>query len=204
MCVREQCKTQAAREYTAHVVQHMRDPHRVENRVFVTSFLGLKFVRLSPLLRSAVFVPLLVLTSSLPWCFYAQEPVVPARFLTPFSKYFFERFVFRIPMAQRTYPEILRIFVDTPALRNLAIPPSKGGPVNQMAFVVVGWALLASFMFLCTPVVPIQVIGLTLSTSAAMGFILGQMLFDQRALFDLSFGVFWHIAASLAALLTVF
>lgn len=73
-----------------------------------------------------------------------------------------------------------------------------------MAFVVVGWALLSSFMFLCTPVVPIQVIGITLSTSAAMGFILGQMLFDQRGVLDLSFGVFWHIAASLAALLTVF
>lgn len=163
-----------------------------------------KRFRLSPIWRGIIFVPLLLFTSSLPWCFYVQSPVIPSKFLTPFSKYFFERFVFRLPESQRTYRVILQTFISTPDLRNLAVPPSKGGPANQMAFVVVGWALLISLMLICTPIMPIQVLGIALSTSAAMGFILGQKLFDHRPISELGYGVFLHIAVSLASLLTIF
>lgn len=163
-----------------------------------------KWLRLSPVSRILIFIPLMLITVSLPWAYYAGKDVVPVKFLAPFSRYLIERYVYRLPESERVVPVILQVFVGTPDLKHLAIPPSMGGPHNQMVFVVLGWSLLLVLTLMTTPIYALQVAGLIVSISTVFGFIMAMSVYEKVGVLDNGVGVYAHFIVSIIGLFTVF
>ncbi|OHS94194.1 hypothetical protein TRFO_11255 [Tritrichomonas foetus] len=156
----------------------------------------------NPLIRSALFVPLIIYASSLPWAIYTKTPFKPVYCFAPFTQYLVDRFI--LPRGDESrYQQILQVFVDIPELRELAVPPSMGGPQNQIVFVVEGFSLLLSLTLIALPVTWVQLIGFIISMSSNFGYVLSMALYEGQSVLDLSWGVYVDIAFTLLGLVTI-
>ena len=115
----------------------------------------------NPFLRSTLFVPLIIYAATVPWAEFAGNEFKPVYCIFPFVQFTVEKY---LPLGKEAkYQQVLQVFVDTPELRELAVPPSMGGPNNQIVFVVEGFALIASLILIGIPVTWIQLIGFIVS-----------------------------------------
>ena len=143
----------------------------------------------------------MVITSSLPWGFYAGKYYSPIRTVIPFFRYTIDKYILRNPKPIYKHPA--QVFIDEPELRNLAIPQSKGGPGNQKVFVVEGMALLISMILVSLPFTPLQFIGFVISLSSTFAYILLVERFDNIPIVQQNIGQFAHCLVAFLGFLTI-
>ena len=155
----------------------------------------------NPFLRSTLFVPLIIYAATVPWAEFAGNEFKPVYCIFPFVQFTVEKY---LPLGKEAkYQQVLQVFVDTPELRELAVPPSMGGPNNQIVFVVEGFALIASLILIGIPVTWIQLIGFIVSMSSNFGYALSMHLYEGQSIWELSWGVYLDIAFSLLGLIFI-
>jgi hypothetical protein len=155
-----------------------------------------------PVTRSVILISLFLLTTSVPWIYYAGAPYIPIKTLMPFALYFVQTYILRMREG-RVYDQILEVFLVIPELRNLAVPPEKGGPQNQMVLVFSGFSVLGTLLLTGIPLDIFQFAGLMLSLSSTFGFVVSMIGIEGFSILDLPVAVFGHILVTFLGLSSV-
>lgn len=158
----------------------------------------------NPFIRSAIFIPLFIYAASNSWASLAGDEFKPIYCVIPFSKFVYENYILFKPKEEQTYPEgVMQSFIEEKELRMLAVPPSKGGPLKQIVYVIEGYAISLTLLFVAIPFTPLQLIGLMISMSSNLGFIFNMILYENVELAAIPFGVFLDISITILGLVTV-
>ena len=123
---------------------------------------------LKALIRSFIFSALIVLLSMRPWDIVSKQPVLPFNMFKPFSIYLYDKIFTKSSKAR--YQQVLQIFIDTPELRFLAVPPKLGGPPNQNTYVILGFSMLFTLFLVSFPQTGFQFLGFLLGLSHTFGY----------------------------------
>jgi hypothetical protein len=152
-----------------------------------------KFLIARPLTRSALLLVLLMITTSLPWATFINKPYIPSQAALHLGHYLFKT---RILRQGTPHSQILEVFLETEALRSLAVPPDKGGPRNQMVFILNGCATLATLTLITIPNTWSQILVLIVAMSATIGYAISMGDLEGIPMAQLEPAVWAHAAVT--------
>jgi hypothetical protein len=152
-----------------------------------------KFLITRPLTRSALLFVLFMITTSFPWATFANKPYVPIQAALHLGRYLLKTRILRQGTAGS---QILEVFLETDALRNLVVPPDRGGPNNQMVFLLNGCATLATLTLITIPNTWTQFVVLILAMSATIGYAISMGDLEGVPIAELKPAVWAHAAVT--------
>ena len=149
-----------------------------------------------PILRVLVGTPLIILSFSLPWGFFAGNEFNPINCFRPFCRYLSDHYIFRLK-DKAYYPDPLHIFIEEVKLRNLAVPADKTGPKNQIMFVIQGFATVFSIILSLLPITWIQLVAYMGLLTTTFAYAANLNYFQKISYFQLPIGVYFALGVSL-------
>ena len=156
---------------------------------------------MKPLFRSLIFSLLLVYISNQPWDIVSKQPVIPFNMFQSILVYVSDKILGKGTKSR--FPQILQIFIDTPSLRFLAVPPKLGGPQNQYMYLIIGFANLFTILFVSFPNSVFQFIGFILAISSTFGYWMSLHHFRFYEYYQMPLITYVWIIVSLLGIVTI-
>ena len=156
---------------------------------------------MNSILRSVIFVSILIAISSFPWQYFGKSSVVPAKMTFPFAKYIFQKYIQRKGEFSKLH-HINEVFPLSDDLKILSYLPFQGGPKYQTIYILLGISVLFCIFFIGIPSKSLNATGFIISIAMTIAFALQMHDVYSISLTNLQIPVYLNLAASTLGLVS--